>query len=177
MPVKVEVQVDEQAMGDFMVYHIYTSIAGIIAIILGVLNIGLTVAFIRKQNFLYAAMFAAFAILILLVFPYVIRRQVAAKYRGAANAAEQVTYEFTEEGIMVDRKEVHGLIPWSEFAKAVKRKRILILYRKNKKGVVFPIQQMGEQYDPAVDMIYAHMPAPKVRIPRPANKQEQKKAE
>ena len=41
MPVKVEVKLDVDSMADFMVYNIYTSGPGMVALILGVLNMGL----------------------------------------------------------------------------------------------------------------------------------------
>lgn len=65
MPVKVEVKLDVDSMADFMVYNIYTSGPGMVALILGVLNMGLAVSFIMKGDFLLVLMFLAFAFLIL----------------------------------------------------------------------------------------------------------------
>ena len=38
MSVKVEVKLDAESMADFMIYHIYTSGAGVAALVLGMLN-------------------------------------------------------------------------------------------------------------------------------------------
>ena len=55
MPVKVEVKLDVDSMADFMVYNIYTSGPGMVALILGVLNMGLAVSFIMKGDFFAGA--------------------------------------------------------------------------------------------------------------------------
>ena len=55
MPVKVEVKLDVDSMADFMVYNIYTSGPGMVALILGVLNMGLAVSFIMERGFFAGA--------------------------------------------------------------------------------------------------------------------------
>lgn len=165
MEVKIEVHMNEQSMIDFMTHHIYTSVIGMVTVALGILNIGLTFAFLVKREYMQALLFAAFVLLIFLVFPWFIQKRVGESFRASDKQREPAVYTFTDEGIMVEKSEATGLIPWTEFSKAIKKKRILILYRQNKKGVVFPLEQMDEQYNEAVKMICEHMPAPKVRIP------------
>ena len=40
------------------------------------------------------------------------------------------------------------------------------MYTAEKQAIVLPIDQMGDQYTAVVDLIYANMPAPAVRIRR-----------
>ena len=96
MPVKVEVKLDVDSMADFMVYNIYTSGPGMVALILGVLNMGLAVSFIMKGDFLLVLMFLAFAFLILGIFPYLIRRKVAKQMQNSKKLGALVTYEFDD---------------------------------------------------------------------------------
>ena len=63
MPIKVQVRVGAEAMIDFMLYHIYASAVGVITIILGILNIGLGIAFASRKEFLYMAGAFAFAVI------------------------------------------------------------------------------------------------------------------
>ena len=99
MPVKVEVKLDVDSMADFMVYNIYTSGPGMVALILGVLNMGLAVSFIMKGDFLLVLMFLAFAFLILGIFPYLIRRKVAKQMQNSKKLGALVTYELTTEAL------------------------------------------------------------------------------
>ena len=39
MPIKIEVKMDSESMAEFMIYHIYTGTSGILALVLGFLNV------------------------------------------------------------------------------------------------------------------------------------------
>ena len=111
-------------------------------------------------------MFLAFAFLILGIFPYFIRRKVAKQMQNSKKLGALVTYEFDDGGITTTTADDSGKASWSKFKRAVARKRIIILYTAEKQAIVLPIDQMGGQYTAVVDLIYANMPAPAVRIRR-----------
>lgn len=170
MSVKVNIKVDAESMADFMIYHIYTSKAGFFALVLGVLNIGFTIAFFRKGEVLLMYLFALFALLILVVFPYFIRKKVRKQMQNSNRLGEEVTYEFMEDGIITTTKDDSGKASWGKFKRAVARKSVLFLYDSQRRAIVLPIGQLGEQYKDIVELIYAHMPAPAVRIRRMGKK-------
>lgn len=165
MQAKVEIRMDAKSMADFMVYHIYSGMAGITALLLGVLNIGLTVSFAVKREFLLMAVFLAFAFLILFGLPAFIRNKVGKQMQNS-RLADPVTYEFDDEGVTTTTESDSGVASWSMFKRAVSRKGIIILYDPQKRAIILPVEQLGEAYTDIVDMIYAHMPAPAVRIRR-----------
>lgn len=166
MSVKVEVRLDAVSMTDFMIYHIYTSGAGMIALILGMLNIGLTIAFVMKRQFLLAVLFLLFVILIFVAFPAFIRKKVEKQMENSKRLEEAVTYEFMEDGILTTTSEDSGKASWSKFKRAISRKSIIFLYDSQKRAIILPVSQLGDKYTEVVDMIFAHMPAPAVRIRR-----------
>lgn len=171
MPVKVEIKLDVDSMAEFMIYRIYTSMPGIVSIVLGVLNVGLVFAFFRKEDFLLAALFIVFALLLLVGFPYYIRYKVG-KMKDSRRLTETVTYEFTEDGIVTTTSEDSGKASWSKFKRAISKKRSIILIDHQKQAIILPIAQLGEQYTPVMDMIFEHMPVPAVRIRRLDKKNE-----
>lgn len=166
MPVKVEVKMDVSSMVDFMLYHIYTSSTGVITIVLGVLNIGLTIAFALKREFLYMVLFFVFAFVILGVFPYRIRVRVEKQMQDSRRLGIPVTYEFSDEGVFTETPDDSGKASWKVFKRAVSRKRILILYDASKQAIILPVDQIQDSYTQIVDLIYKNMPAPAVRIHR-----------
>lgn len=171
MSVKVEVRMDAKSMADFMVYHIFSGKAGVMALILGGLNVGCTVSFVLWGNYGMAGLFLAFAVLVLAGFPYIIRRKVIRQVEASERLRAPVTYTFDEEGIETVREDDSGKASWDVFQKAVSRKRILILYDAAKHAIVLPVDQLGENYRPVVDMIRAHMPAKAMKI-RPVTVEE-----
>lgn len=170
MSVKVEVRMDVESMTEFMLYHIYTSSAGLLTLVLGLLNIGFTVSFALKGNYLYAVLFLVFTLLILVAFPGFIKKKVRSQMENAAKLKEPITYEFDDGGITTTTAADGSKMPWEKFKKAVSRKNIIILYDFSKHAIILPIEQLGEEYAAVVDMIFAHMPAPAVRMAKPGNK-------
>lgn len=170
MSVKVEIKVEAEPMAEFMLYHIYMSKAGLFALALGLMNVGLTLAFFFKKEYLLAGLFIFFVLLIFSVFPFFIRKKVTEKMRKSKQLGEIVTYEFMDDGIVTTTANDSGKASWSRFKRAIGRKQIIILYDKNKQAIVLPVDQLGEQHDDVVEMIFANMPAPAVRMRRPNKK-------
>lgn len=170
MPIKVEIRMDAESMADFMVYHIYTSMVGILTLALGFLNVGCALAFLMRGNLAFCGMFLAFAVVILAVFPYLIRRKVGKQMQNSKRLNIPVTYEFDDTGIVTTTPDDSGKASWKKFKKAVSRKRILILYDEKKQAIILPIEQLREEYAAVVECIYRNMPAPAVRIHRPHQK-------
>lgn len=171
MSVKVKIRLDVDSMAEFMIHRIYTSMPGIVSILLGVLNVGLVFAFFRKEEYLLAVLFIVFALLLLVGFPYYIRYKVG-KMKDSRRLTETVAYEFTEDGIITTTSEESGKASWSKFKRAISKKRSILLFDHQKQAIILPVAQLGEQYTAVVDMIYEHMPVPAVRIRRMDKKNE-----
>lgn len=166
MPVELKIRLDASSMAEFMLYHIYTGPVGILTLILGVLNAGSVVVFASRKEWSMMLLFLFFVFLIVVALPVYIRHRVAKQMKNSGRAAAEVTYIFSNEGIETITEEDQGKASWQVFKKAVSRKEILILYAKSGQAIILPISQMEEEYTAVVDLIFAHMPAPAVRIRR-----------
>lgn len=166
MPVELKIKLDSASMSEFMLYHIYTGPVGILTLILAVLNAGSVYVFAVRREWGMMLLFLVFVILILAVLPMYIRRRVVKQMEHSRQAAAEVTYIFSEEGIETITEDDRGKASWQVFKKAVSRKRILILYARSGQAIILPLSQMEEEYTAIVDLIFAHMPAPAVRIRR-----------
>lgn len=167
MPIKIEVKMDSESMAEFMIYHIYTGTSGILALVLGFLNVGFTISFVMRGNYLLAGVFLIFVAVILFLFPRFIKKSVT-KQMENSKLTNPVIYEFDENGVRTKAEddEEGKFLAWSGFKKAISRKRIVILYDTQKRAVILPIEQMGEHYAAVTDLIAAKMPASAVRIRR-----------
>ena len=170
MPIKIVVTRDVRSMTDFMLYHIYTSGAGILTLVMGIVNICLTISFAIRKNYFYMILFLLFALVILFLFPYMIKNKVKKQMANVSDERNRVTYEFDEDGITTTTAEDSGKASWGKFKKAVAYKSVVILYDASKRAIILPVEQMGEDYESVVEMIYAHMPAPAVRIRKAGSK-------
>lgn len=163
MPVKVEVQLDVDTMSEFMIYHIYTGPSGMAILGLGALNVGVMLAFATRGQLGLAAIFLLFAILLLVGFPFSIKRKVKAMEQSK-KLTEPATYEFSEEGIGTTMAEKTGRISWQKITKAVSRKNIIILYDAQRRAIILPVSQLGEKCGQIIEIIRANMPAGNVKI-------------
>lgn len=166
MSVKVEIKMDAQSMSDFMVYHIFSSTAGMIALALGALNAGFVVSFLIRGNLALALLFLVFVIVILAGFPYLIRRKVQRQMENSSRLSAPVTYEFDEGGVTTTTQDDSGKASWSKFQKIVSHKKLIIFYDEAKRAIVLPVQQLGDDYTAIVDLIYDHVPQRLVKIRR-----------
>ena len=167
MPVKVEIKMSIERMADFMVYHIFTSGAGMMAIVLAAVNMGFSVALAIKGRYGYTALFVLVAVIIIAGFPKLIRMKVRKRLQNSKRLTEPITYEFDEQGIKTTIQDDSGKASWSKFKRAVSYNNLIILYDPEKRAIILPIEQIGEQYDAVVEMIRTHMPAQAVRIRTP----------
>lgn len=166
MPVELKIKLDVASMAEFMLYHIYTGPVGILTLILGVLNAGSVVVFASRREWALMFLFLVFVFLIVVALPMFIRYRVAKQMENSRRAAAEVTYIFSDDGIETITEEDRGKASWTVFKKAVSRKEILILYAKSGQAIILPVSQIEAEYTAVVDLIFAHMPAPAVRIRR-----------
>lgn len=164
MEIKVNVKLDPDAVADYMIHNIYTSIVGIVCVVLSVLNFGLSIVFVMKKEMVLAVVFFFFTIFIVSGIPFLIRLNIRKKVAGTRRVTETVTYIFTEEGIETITSSGQGKASWKKFKKAVLKKYILVLYADNNQAIILPVEQLGEDFEGITDLICEKMPAPSVRV-------------
>jgi len=157
---------DVPSMTDLTLHRIYTSGAGITAMVLTVLNIIFFIVLLFQGEYLRMLLFLIFPLLVLIVLPMFVGHKVEKRMENAVKLKEPVVYEFDDEGITTTTVDDSGKASWEKFKRAVSRKSTIILYDASRQAIVLPVRQLGEDYTAVVDMIFAHMPAPAVRIIR-----------
>ncbi len=164
MSVKFEVKMTDKMMYDFMLYHTYTHMSGLLGAIIGVLALGMGVNYMLAGESMAAMPAFIFAVLFLVVTPVSLKGRAKTQVQKAKMFQKPLEYELTEEGVTVRQDELEVTNKWSEFSKAVSTNRAVILYVTRMRALIFPKESMGEQYEAAVKMISTHMPPQKVKI-------------
>lgn len=164
MSVKFNVKMTEDYMFDFMLYHNYTHLSGILGGVVGVLGAVLAIFNFIKGDTQTAGFALIIALLFLVVTPRTTKQRAKIQVQNSKMFQEPLEYEFNEEGIVVRQGELEAATSWDECYKAVSTKKSVIVYIARVRALIFPKECMGEAYDEAVKMIREHMPAAKVRI-------------
>ena len=162
MSVKMDVQMTPRAMYDFLLYHTYSHLSGLIGAIFGVVVLGLGIRAMAQGDYTAGMMFFFFAAVFLVMTPLTLKSKAKAQVKTTPMFQKPITYELTEEGITISQEDQQTEVKWEEFQKAVSTNRTLILYIT--RALVFPKEALGEQYTAAVQMISTHMAPAKVKI-------------
>lgn len=164
MSVKFEVKMTDKIMYDFMLYHTYTHMSGLLGAIIGVISFGMGIKFIAAGDSGSAMPAFIFAVLFLVVTPVSLKGRAKTQVQRAKMFQKPLQYEMSEEGVTVRQDDLEVTNKWEEFSKAVSTNHAVILYVTRMRALIFPKQSMGEQYEAAVKMISTHMPPAKVKI-------------
>lgn len=164
MSVKISVKMTEKYMFDFMLYHNYTSMSGLMGAIAGVLCLAVFVQNTLKGDMQSSLVWLMCAILFLVISPYTMKTRAKAQIQNTEMFQKPLEYEFTEEGIVIRQDGQEAINEWSAFTKAVSTQKSVILYLGRVRALIFPKECMGEQYEEVLKMIHTHMPPTKVKI-------------
>ena len=164
MSVKFTVQMTEKYMYDFMLYHTYTRVSGILGAVLGVVGLVVGIQALLGGDTSSALMGFVIAVLFLVVTPRSMKARAKAQVSQTEMFQKPLEYELNETGVIVRQEEQEAVNEWSQIAKAVSTQKCVILYLTRIRALVLPKECMGEQYEAALQMIHTHMPASKVKI-------------
>ena len=157
MSVEFDVKITTGTMYDYMLRHTFTSFAGIVGEVLGlVLVAGFFVT--GQWVYLIAGLICVFYQPVSLYFRA--KRQV----RDNRSFDGPLHYRLDDEGITVKSGDDTDSLPWDRMYKAVSTTRSVILYTGRVNACIFPKDDLGDKKDDVIAVISAHMDPKQVNI-------------
>lgn len=157
METEFDVKITPGVLYDYMLYHTYTSAAGLLGSIVGAL---LVVVFFMG----YGPLFLIFGIVILAYLPWTLFIKSRRQYLANPAFKEPLHYRMTQEGVEVSQKGESQSQKWEDMYKAVSTSRSLILYTSPVNASIFPKKDLEGKAAGVIEMISTHMPPKKVKI-------------
>lgn len=157
MELELEVKITPNALFDYMLYHTYTGMSGLLSAIVGAF---LVIVFFMGQSPIY--MVAGLVILIYL--PYTLFIRSRKQYLSNENFKEPLHFSFNDEGMKVTQGENSESLEWEYMYKAVSTPNSIILYTSKVNASIFPKKDLGDKKALLIEMISTHMPPKKVKI-------------
>ena len=157
MSAEFDVKMTTGTMYDYMMRHTFTSFAGIVGELLGIL---LIVGFFMYGQWLYLAAGVVCVLYQPVALYYRARRQVN------TNEAfkDLLHYRVDDKGITVTSGENSESLEWSRMYRAVSTSRSVILYTNRVNACIFPKEDMGDKKDDVIRIISTHMDPKQVNI-------------
>jgi len=164
MSVKFQVQMQDEYMYDFLLYHNYTRLSGWMNVVAGVLCFAVFLTKIIGGDVQTAVIWLMCAILFLVVNPQSLKTRAKMRVNNTPMFQKPLEYELNEEGVIVRQDEQNVKLSWEDFAKAVSTRKNVLLYTGRIMAIILPKKCMGEQYEEVIKMIGTYMPSKKVKI-------------
>lgn len=157
MEVEFDVRITPGALYDYMLFHTYTSPAGLIGAAAGAL---LVTAF-----FMGAGVLCLIAgIIILAYLPWTLFLKSRQQFLANPAFKMPLHYKMTEEGIEVSQNGEVQSQKWEDLFKAVSTPKSLIVYTSRINASIFPKKDLKENTPAVIQMISTHMPPKRVKI-------------
>ena len=157
MEVEFDVKITPGVLYDYMLYHTYTSAAGLIGAVAGALMV---VAYFMGAGILVLIA----GIIILAYLPWTLFLKSKQQYLANPAFKMPLHYKMTEEGVTVSQNDETQGQKWEDMYKAVSTSRSLILYTSPVNASIFPKKDLGEKAPGGIEIISTHMPPKKVKI-------------
>lgn len=164
MSVKINVKMTEEYMYDFMLYHNYTHMSGLMTALAGVLCLAVFIQNLMDGEMQSSVIWLMCAILFLIISPSSMKAKANSQVRHTEMFQKPLEYEFSETGIMVRQDELEATTKWEDVTKAVSTQKSVILYLGRVRALILPKKCMEEKYEEVLKMIHTHMPPSKVKI-------------
>lgn len=157
MEVEFDVRITPGALYDYMLFHTYTSPAGLIGAVTGAL---LVTAFFMGTGVLCLIA----GIIILAYLPWTLFLKSRQQFLANPAFKMPLHYKMTEEGIEVSQNGEVQSQKWEDMFKAVSTPKSLIVYTSRINASIFPRKDLKENATAVIRMISTHMPPKKVKI-------------
>ncbi len=157
MSAEFDVKMTTAKMYDYMLRHTFTSFAGIVGELLGIL---LVVGFFMYGNVIYLIA----GVVCVLYQPVALYMRSKRQVEKNEVFAAPLHYTVDDKGISVTSGENTESLSWDKMYKAVSTQRSVILYTNRVNACIFPKEDMGDVKDDVIALISAHMDPKQVNI-------------
>ena len=152
-----DVRVNAKVLYDYLLYHTYNSMSGILGTIVGVF---LLIGFVGTRYPIYLIA----GIVVIAYLPVTLFVKAKQQEQMTPAFKKPLHYKMTDEGIFVSQDDNEETQSWDACIKAVSTKSSIILYTSKAAASIFPKNELDGKYEALVAMISTHMPPNKVKI-------------
>ena len=159
--IKFDVKMTTGLMYDFLLYHTYTSVAGLISTLLGILLVGFGLN-LQNQGTTNPLIYYIAGGILIIYMPINLWLSAQRQVKLSPIYKEPITYTLCEEGIVTAQNEEEAKAEWSAVQKVVSTGRSIIVYTAKNRGVILEKKAMGNSYQNVLKMISTHVEPKKV---------------
>ncbi len=157
MEVEFNVKVTASALYDYLLYHTYTSLSGMLGTLVGAF---LIMAFVSTKYVIYLIA----GVVLIAYLPCALFLRAKQQVQNNPVFKQPLHYKMTQEGISVSQGENEEHQSWDSCIKAVSTSKSIILYTSRTTASIFPKKDLGEKKEALIRILSTYMPPKKVKI-------------
>ena len=137
---RVDARPDEQTMYEFMLYHSYMNVMGMISIALGLGAVVMVViGILQGYSTIQIVLFAAIAVMFIANSPVTLKRRARKQSEMLSDPKNMITYTFSDEGFDMARGEnEYADFAWDRIFKVKEGKHGFYIYLERNRAFVIP---------------------------------------
>ena len=143
--VKFSVQMKTMYMFDFLYWHSYHGITGIINYALSFAGIAALIAGFGKGNAVVTAMLVALALLFTVINPLSLFYKAARQVKKSPLFSKALHYTFREDGFTISQDEKNDSAKWESVVFIRETGKSIILYLGAANALILPKKEVGNQ--------------------------------
>lgn len=157
METEFDVKITAGILYDYMMYHTYTKLPGIVGSVVGVLILVLYAS--NRQPICLIA-----GLVILLYLPWTLFVKSSRQALATPAFKKPLHYRLSDDGIEVSQDGTTERMDWDSMVKAVSTFASIVVYTTPVNACIFPKKDMGDARYKVIEIISTHMPPKKVKI-------------
>ena len=150
MEVKFSVKTTAKSLAKFMINNTYRKLTGIIWIIFSIVVVAVTVYTWSSVDMRSSILMILLASLYTIINPVMLIYKAHRQVKTNESFKEPLNYSLDDKGVTVSQGEDSESTSWDETWKLVKYGDQIILYITTMRAFIWPIEQIGDQYDDVI---------------------------
>lgn len=160
-----QIQMTTKAMYNFLMYHIYRGISGVISILVG---LGMIAYYFYAKNGdgMNTWIFLAFGILFIVYQPWTLYTKAVKQTKLNPVFKQPLRYVLTEEKIEVQQGESANELAWEQVYEVRETNRSILLYTNARNAFIWDKKQLKGQEEQIRKMLTAYVDPKKLKLKR-----------
>ena len=157
MELDFDVRITTPVLFDFLLRHTYTSLQGILGVIIGLLAIG---------YYVYARdlMFLIVGIVVLIYLPLTLLMRAVRQAKTNPAFKNVLHYHLDEAGLEVSQGQASQRIGWAQVLKVTGTKKSIFLYTSPVNATILPRGDLGEREAELFTLLEKSLPPEKLKV-------------
>ena len=138
MEVEFDVKISPSVLYDYLMYHTYHSLSGLLGTIVGAM---LIVAFFMNMKVILLIA----GIVVIVYLPWTLFLKSRQQYLNNESFKKPIHYRMAEEGIEISQGDSSQLLEWEKVYKAVSSSGSILLYTSKYNACMLPKKELGDK--------------------------------